>query len=507
MAHQDPLPVPIRNTDEAGAGFGILRIVMAWLLVCGACGAARAEESLEYLMVMSDSAAVVRVPSFSWGDPREVIVETVEVLKGPVVERLDSSGEHGWLRSIQLPVRDGMSTALLMVRKPRRDRAGRIVEEGFNRVIPLDGSAVVYTIRMEAPREPLLITRAAREAGRATVKEPLEWLAVMKPPIFELRPLDLGREPVLIVPVYEGTEKAAVELMGRRDGRMIEAGLTMLEPFKTPANVERVKGLLTHPLCSAPVEAQSWPNRLDRIQTVAYPVRQWAHKLLKEKWRLDVGTAELETGWEPYRRVSWAWVVFPALGLLLAFAVAAAWRKRRRVMVLAVMGPLAVVTGFQWARSGYLESRAAIPTPIGEFELSSRDGKFRLLHVGDRPGRYQMLAFEEVTGKLRREDPWMNGMVFGLIRVAGTKSRAGFGFAHGSVRVSDSSAYEYRLIEAPGWVVAAGLGVWPVVVWLQWVAGRVRSRRRARANRCHACGYDLRGSSGSCPECGVARLT
>jgi hypothetical protein len=394
-----------------------------------------------------------------------------------------------------------------LVRKPRRDRAGRIVEEGFNRVIPLDGSALVYTIRMEALRDPALITRAAREAGRAKVKGSPEWLALMRPPVTELRPPDRNRESVLIVPVNEGLEKAALELLGRRDRRMIEVGLTMIAPFKSPANVERVKGLLAHPLHAPPVEARSWPSRVDRIRTVAYPIRQSAHRLLKEKWGVDVGTAELETGWEPYRRVSWAWVVVPAIGLLLAFAVAVAWRKRRRVIVLAVMGTLAVVTGFHWARSRYLDSRAAFGTPIGEFELSSRDGKFRLLHVGDWPGRFGPLAFEEVIGQWGRGDPWIDGTGSGLIRAAGTNSRAGFSVAHGSVRVSDSSNYGYRLIEAPGRVVAAGLGVWPVAALLQWVAGWQRSRSRMRANRCRACGYDLRGSSGSCPECGVARLT
>jgi hypothetical protein len=58
------------------------------------------------------------------------------------------------------------------------------------------------------------------------------------------------------------------------------------------------------------------------------------------------------------------------------------------------------------------------------------------------------------------------------------------------------------LFVCPHWVAAAGTASLPVA----WAAVRVRSRRRARPERCPSCGYDLRATPGRCPECGRADL-
>jgi hypothetical protein len=47
-----------------------------------------------------------------------------------------------------------------------------------------------------------------------------------------------------------------------------------------------------------------------------------------------------------------------------------------------------------------------------------------------------------------------------------------------------------------------------VLLMLPWAGQAARfaiRRRRIRANRCVSCGYDLRATSGNCPECGTPR--
>jgi hypothetical protein len=57
-----------------------------------------------------------------------------------------------------------------------------------------------------------------------------------------------------------------------------------------------------------------------------------------------------------------------------------------------------------------------------------------------------------------------------------------------------------RTIVVPYWSLCAGFAVVSPLPWLAGAAGR---RRRRAANRCPACGYDLRATPGRCPECGV----
>lgn len=58
-----------------------------------------------------------------------------------------------------------------------------------------------------------------------------------------------------------------------------------------------------------------------------------------------------------------------------------------------------------------------------------------------------------------------------------------------------------RLLLLPLWPIALVTAIPPTL----WLRGRSRQRRvawRRRNQQCVACGYDLRGGGGTCPECG-----
>ena len=105
------------------------------------------------------------------------------------------------------------------------------------------------------------------------------------------------------------------------------------------------------------------------------------------------------------------------------------------------------------------------------------EARARLAHV---EGWYalQDVAVRAKVRPLYRE--WFGG--FGLGRLA---TPSGSGAIH--------------LIAIPLWSIATPAGLLTVGL----AAGSARAGRRVRGNRCVACGYDLRGSPGRCPECGA----
>jgi 4-amino-4-deoxy-L-arabinose transferase-like glycosyltransferase len=77
---------------------------------------------------------------------------------------------------------------------------------------------------------------------------------------------------------------------------------------------------------------------------------------------------------------------------------------------------------------------------------------------------------------------------------------AGFDLYHNS---SGQPPFISRGLILPLWFVA-GLLMIPPAVWFPIRSRARRRERRGRAGQCLRCGYDLRASTGRCPECGAA---
>jgi hypothetical protein len=71
----------------------------------------------------------------------------------------------------------------------------------------------------------------------------------------------------------------------------------------------------------------------------------------------------------------------------------------------------------------------------------------------------------------------------------------------GAYKMTYPSGYHYS-VAFPLWLLAVVLAIIPARRFRRLALERRAERRRA-ANQCVACGYDLRASTGSCPECGA----
>jgi hypothetical protein len=78
------------------------------------------------------------------------------------------------------------------------------------------------------------------------------------------------------------------------------------------------------------------------------------------------------------------------------------------------------------------------------------------------------------------------------------KSRGGFWFEW-----QHTPSLVWRELMVPFWLPALLTAVLPLV-WLRRLNRQRVRRRRAALGLCASCGYDLRASAGTCPECGAA---
>ena len=103
----------------------VMRSAIVFLAVLLMCGAARGEESLEYLVAVSDTVVVARFPRAAFAEYPNLSVDTVEVLKGEAVKRIVA--RDPWLWGARRTM-----VGLVFEQSPAAGRAG------FVKVIPLD---------------------------------------------------------------------------------------------------------------------------------------------------------------------------------------------------------------------------------------------------------------------------------------------------------------------------------------------------------------------------------
>jgi hypothetical protein len=181
-------------------------------------------------------------------------------------------------------------------------------------------------------------------------------------------------------------------------------------------------------------------------------------------------------------------IVFSAIGAFVAFVTAMILARRRtgtrRALCLAFALVIALI----------------IIVPIWRVRpdfASARVGRSRWI-IGLGPQRTFVLTDEPE----RIEEPFLNRQSNGPAPEVYWRR---FSFTV----VREGSPFPSFFACGPRWAVIAIAGVLPLA-WLGLnvppalsLPRRLRERRRVRSGRCARCGYDLRGSTDRCPECGT----
>lgn len=170
-------------------------------------------------------------------------------------------------------------------------------------------------------------------------------------------------------------------------------------------------------------------------------------------------------------------------------------RSFKRILVF-ICAALAAVVLVQWFRSHSLvENWAWSPHDNTEYQIFSARGGLYLSSIRNW-GRAHDLIYRPESGP-HGWDSWGDESIFVL-----SKGPTWFpALITGSLR--NDGLQPICLVILPYWTICLILAI-PVVGSIRHA---VRRRRRARQGLCATCGYDLRASSSSCPECGEIACT
>src|SRR5688500_17254627 len=160
---------------------------------------------------------------------------------------------------------------------------------------------------------------------------------------------------------------------------------------------------------------------------------------------------------------------------------------RRILAIVSLLLMLAAIAS--WVRSQWVEDVVAYNRKgVGSLAAWSRDGRlscWRDRHAEALVLEQRTLGWEYAAQPMRKPGRWPDG----------NPGRLGFVFER-----DNRKQYLYSALAIPWWAVAGLFAIPPALYLWGWSKRRVQRR----LGLCAVCGYDLRASSGRCPECGTA---
>jgi hypothetical protein len=284
-------------------------------------------------------------------------------------------------------------------------------------------------------------------------------------------------------------------IMSADHSRRME-GVAVIGSFDSQENALLVRKLLAGDAAYHMDAAEEWSPALEERYWKEYPVREQALNVLV-KWKKTRGVdAEIRAPSMRYAAVTW-WPVLTAFGLVLLIGLLAWRRAGFAAFAMVVLIGLALLFAFAWGRSLRIGETYSVAGSLGDLEIVCGDGKVALLRVQD-----DAPAHGWFVRKYEANEPPGSLWFAQYLKPREDLGKGSFRWAEG---MTAGNGYSFSLLELPFWVVVAVLLALPLARGAAKLGRTVRRRRRTRENRCVACGYDLRGSSGRCPECGASR--